>query len=76
MVRAGIIHTIYAFDVLAIHFLIWEISFSGWDFFHQNWEKCILFGIGNGSLYGTKIYRQKNPDRTQFSSFGYIGEVC
>ena len=64
VVRAGRIHTIYAFDFLAIHFLIWEISFSGWpgrDFFHQNWEKCILFGIGNASFYGTRISRQKNP---------------
>ena len=65
VVRAGRIHTIYAFDFLAIfikiHFLIWEISFSDWDFFHQNWEKSILFGIGNKSFYGTRIYRQKNP---------------
>ena len=61
VVRAGRIHKIYAFDFLAIHFLIWEISFSDWEFFHQNWGKCILFGTGTGSFYGTRIYRQKNP---------------
>ena len=61
VVRAGRIHTIHAFDFLAIHFLIWESSVSDWDFFHQNLEKCILFGIGNGSFYGTRIYGQKNP---------------
>ena len=61
VVRAGRIHTIYAFHFLAIHFLIWETSFYDWDFFHQNWEKCILVGIGNGSFYGTRTYRQKNP---------------
>ena len=41
--------------------LIWEIFLSYWEFFHQNREKYILFFIGNGSFYGTRIYRQKNP---------------
>ena len=65
-VRADRIHKTHVLDYLAISikihvYLIWEISFSDWEFFHQNWEKSILFCIGNRSFYRTQIYRQKNP---------------
>ena len=64
MVRAGRIHKVCAFEDLAI--FIDSLSILGFFFqvgifFHQNWEKCILFGIGNGAFYGTRVNRQKNP---------------
>ena len=74
IVRAGRIHKRHAFDYIAMFIKtfcpIWEIFLSYWDFFHQNWEKYILFCIGNESFYGTQIYRQKNPCTPSLFPFG------
>ena len=66
-VRAGRIHKIHAFDLIAIFIktlrLIWEIFFSYWEFFHQNWEKYIyVFALGTGPFMGPGYVGRKIPD--------------